>query len=263
MMNYVFIEYIFLVVTFILITGAGAISAICRFKQEISATKIPRFSNPTSFYPSSFFEEIFVKKDYAEINKLQKETEAFQTVATSKRPEKRKDEVYSISLSIRKLEQKYEACLERYLNASHDLDERKIKETQLKSKIELERRTIEKEKDVFLSYTGEYIRSFNFTRQNQGSDIFLTGISIPILLEILKWDINGVEDFLAILVEKPLMCLMIIAFWIILLHRIIKYHKNKRSMLEDMGRASEYDRVELMLYAFECALKNIDEKATS
>lgn len=88
---------------------------------------------------------------------------------------------------------------------------------------------------------------------------FLTGISIPILLETLKWEVNKTGDFFLALEEKPIMCLMSGAFIIIFFYRVLKYTKNKRSMLRSKRSTNLYDKAELMLYSFECALKNIEK----
>lgn len=234
-----------------------------RLKQDLFNSKLPRCSIPASFHPIFFFDEIFSLyegKDYEEISELQDDVEALQAAKVSMRPKKPEGKVYSVSQSIRKLEKKYEACLEHYLDAPKDSEARKKKITQLKNKIELGHRTIEKEKDVFLSSNGEYVRSFIFNRQNQLTDILLTGISIPIFLEALKWETKGIGNFLTTLIGHPLMCFLAIALWIVFMYRIVKYHKNKYSMLKDMSWAAEYDRAELMLCVFECALKNVEDR---
>lgn len=217
-----------------------------------------RKAHPASLYPNIFFNEVFSickEADINEIEKLQKEMAALQLNRTVENP---KSNVCSISKSTRLIVQEYEKCLQRYLADSRDSGEQNIAIERLKNKIELGHKTIEKEKEAFLSDNGENAVSFNFNRQNQLTDILLTGISIPILLETLKWDVNDIEDFIRTLNEKPILCFIAGAFLIIFLYRILKYTKNKRSMLKGMTQAVLYDKAELMLCSFECALKNIE-----
>lgn len=141
-----------------------------------------------------------------------------------------------------------------------DSEERKIIIERLKHKIELGYKTIEKEKEAFISDSGENTISFNFNRQNYFTDILLTGIMIPILLETLNWNAEELNDFMGTIAEKPIMGLLINIFLVIFLYRIMKYTKNKRSMLRGMKQTVLYIKAELMLSAFECALKNIDNE---
>lgn len=231
---------------------------LIKLQKDIYNTKISRKAHPTSLYPSLFFDEIFSlckKEDQQIIERLQKEIEALQPIRTRQNP---KYNISAISKAIRQIEQKYEECLRNYLTKSPDLEAQKIAIIQLKNKIELCHKTIEKEKEVFLSDNGESTVSFIFNTQNEFTDIFLTGISIPILLETLKWEVNKAEDFILALKEKPIMCFITGAFLITLFYRIFKYFKNKRSMLRSMNQTVLYDKAELMLCSFECAFKNMD-----
>lgn len=139
-----------------------------------------------------------------------------------------------------------------------NLEVQKIWIFRLKNKIELCHKTIEKEKEAFISDNGEPTVSFIFNTQNYFTDILLTGFSIPILLETLKWEVNKIEDFILALKEKPIMCFIAGFFLITLFYRILKYFKNKRSMLRGKNQTVLYYKAELLLCSFECALKNID-----
>lgn len=230
---------------------------------SVYTTKVSRKAGPSSLYPSMFFDEVFSsceENDRLIIEKLQKEIEALQPILNLT---KQKNNISSISESIRRIEQKYEECLKTYLTNPVNLKAQNNVIIQLKSKIELCHKAIEKEKEAFVSDNGESTVSFNFNTQNQFTDILLTGISIPILLETLKWEVNKIEDFLPALEEKPIMCFITGAFLITFFYRVLKYTKNKRSMLRSMRQTVLYDKAELMLYAFECALKNIEMKSSS
>lgn len=227
---------------------------LIKLQIDIFNTEVSRTAHPSSLYPSIFFDEVFSsceEKDWKIIEKLQNEILALQSRRT---PQNSNGNISAISEATRQIEQKYEECLKNYLKNTSNL--KMI--FQLKNKIELCHKTIEKEKSAFLSNNGETAVSFIFNTQNYFTDIFLTGFSIPILLETLKWEVNGVEDFMLALEEKPIMCIITGFFLITLFYRILKYFKNKRSMLRSMNQTVLYDKVELMLYSFECALKNID-----
>lgn len=231
---------------------------LIKLQIDIYNTEVSRKAHPSSLYPSIFFDEVFSlceEKDWQIIEKLQKEIAAIQLIRT---PQNHKSNISSISESVRQIEQKYEECLQNYLTNPMNSEAQNIAIIRLRNKIELCHKTIEKEKEAFLSDKGENTVSFNFNRQNQFTDIFLTGISIPILLEALKWEVNEIEDFILALKEKPIMCFITGAFLITLFYRILKYLKNKRSMLRGMNQTILYDKAELMLCSFECALKNID-----
>lgn len=60
--------------------------------------------------------------------------------------------------------------------------------------------------------------------------------------------------------EKPIMGSFINIFLVIFLYRIMKYTKNMRSMLKCMTQTVLYIKADLMLSAFKCALKNIDNE---
>lgn len=219
-----------------------------------------RKAYPPSLYPSSFFNEVFSSCEETDINQieeLQREIEALQLSLTPKNP---CNNIRSISQSTRDIEEKYEECLQNYLADFQDLEVRKIAIERLKNKIELSYKTIEKEKDAFISDNGENTISFNFNRQNYFTDILLTGIMIPILLETLNWNAEELSDFMGTVAEKPIMGSLINIFLVILLYRIMKYTKNKRSMLRGMKQTVLYIKADLMLSAFECALKNIDNE---
>ncbi len=217
-----------------------------------------RKAHPASLYPNFFFEEIFSlceEADRAEVEKLQKEIEA---VSLIRNPDEVEIHVRSISKSTINIGKKYEECLQNYLNIFQTPKERTIAIMRVKNKIELGYKAITEEKSAFLSDNGSDTISFIFNAQNRFTDIFLTGIAIPMLLEVLKWEISGIEDFIAIIDQKPVMCLMMYAFLIVFLYRVQKYFSNKRSMLRGMKQTTLYNKAELMLCAFECALKNID-----
>lgn len=244
--------------TFIFVTFAFFLVIYIKLQTDIYNDESSRKAHPTSLYPNVFFNEVFFtckEEDVNEIDKLQKEMVALQLNRTVENP---KSNVCSISKSTRLIVQEYEKCLQKYLADFQDLEERNIAIERLKNKIELGHKIIEKEKEAFLSDNGENTVSFNFNTQNQFTDIFLTGISIPILLETLKWEVNNIEDFILALNEKPILCFIAGTFLIIFLYRILKYTKNKRSMLRGMTQTVLYDKTELMLCSFECALKNID-----
>lgn len=260
--------YIFLVIytqfelsiftTFVLIAFMLFIILYYELRISVHNTEVSRKADPVSLYPSVFFDEIFSlcdKKDRLIIENLQKDIEALQPVRPLKN---QKYNIFSISESIKRIEQKYEECLKNYLTNPMNLKTQKTVMIRLKSKLELCHKAIEKEKEAFVSDNGQNTVSFNFNTQNQFTDILLTGISIPILLETLKWEVNNIEDFLLTLEEKPIMCLITGAFLITLFYRVLKYTINKRSMLKGMRQTVLYDKAELMLYSFECALKNIE-----
>lgn len=245
--------------TFVLIVFMLFLIRYIELQISVYTSKVSRKADPSSLYPSIFFDEVFSlceEKDLLIIEKLQKEVEALQPILSLTN---RKNNISSISESIRQIEQKYEECLKNYLTNPINVNAQKIAMIRLKSKLELCHKTIEKEKEAFVSNNGENTVSFNFTTQNQFTDIFLTGISIPILLETLKWEVNKIEDFLLALEEKPIMCFMTGAFLFTFFYRVLKYTKNKRSMLRGMRQTVLYDKAELMLYSFECALKNIEK----
>lgn len=247
-----------LLLTFIFITFAFFLVIFIKLQTDIYNDELSRKAHPTSLYPNIFFNEVFSickEEDANEIDKLQKEMAALQLNRTV---QNFKNNVGSISKSTRLIVQEYEKCLQRYLADFQNSEERNIAIERLKNKIELGHKTIEKEKEAFLSDNGENTVSFNFNRQNQLTDILLTGISIPVLLETLKWEVNDIEDFILALNEKPILCYIAGIFLIIFLYRILKYTKNKRSMLRGMTQTILYDKAELMLYSFECALKNIE-----
>lgn len=235
-------------------------SIIIKLHIDIIKDQSSRKAYPPSLYPNFFFSEVFSSCEETNVNKieeLQREIEALQLTLT---PENPNNNVRSISKSTRDIEEKYEECLQNYLAVFQDSEERKIIIERLKHKIELGYKTIEKEKEAFISDNGENTISFNFNRQNYFTDILLTGIMIPILLETLNWNAEELNDFMGTIAEKPIMGPLINIFLVIFLYRIMKYTKNKRSMLRGMKQTVLYIKAELMLSAFECALKNIENE---
>ncbi len=244
--------------TFIFVAFALFLLIYIKLQTDIYNNGASRKAHPTSLYPNIFFNEVFSICKEEDVNEIEKLQEDMVSLQLNRTVENSKSNVCSISKSTRLIVQEYEKCLQRYLADFQNSEEQNIAIERLKNKIELGHKTIEKEKEAFLSDNGENTVSFNFNTQNQFTDIFLTGISIPILLETLKWEVNNIEDFILALNEKPILCFIAGAFLIIVLYRILKYTKNKRSMLRCMKQTVLYDKAELMLCSFECALKNIE-----
>lgn len=214
-------------------------------------------AHPASLYPSFFFDEVFSscnEEDRAKVATLQDNVVALQHTSSTDSP------IGLVSQSIKDIEKKYEECLSSYLS-NFQASEKTRRVLQLRNKIDLGHKVIEKEKDAFLSDNGNTVSSFLFNRQNHLTDILLTSICIPLILEILKWDVKNVNDFAITMEEKPMLLIVFVIFWIIVLYRIMKYFKNKRSMLNSMRQTVLYDKAELMLCTFECAFKDIEKNA--
>lgn len=130
-------------------------SIILKLQIDIINDQSSRKAYPSSLYPNFFFSEVFSSCEETDINRikeLQREIEALQLTLA---PENPNSNVRSISKSTRNIEEKYEKCLQNYLADFQDSEERKTVIERLKHKLELGYKTIEKEKEAFISDNSE------------------------------------------------------------------------------------------------------------
>ncbi len=115
------------------------------------------------------------------------------------------------------------------------------------------RKTIAVEKNAFLVDNGDYARNFNFTIQNEITNLVLTGITIPTILSLLH-NPDETRNMIDVITSNRALQVYIFTFVVVAAYRILKYYHNKKSMLSCFHVEKGYDKAELLLDCFEAAL---------
>lgn len=98
---------------------------------------------------------------------------------------------------------------------------------------------------------GQDSAKFVLNRQNKFTDVVLISIGVPLLMEVLRENINSIGDVWDVLSGN--MFVLTSAFVMVLAYRIMKYEKNKLSMIRTNTRLALYHKMEILLDVFECA----------
>ena len=230
-------KYKTLTILLISVTGVQIFVAIILWLFTINEYS-PRMAGVELLYPSSFFKCLAgngdIKKLEAHVVVLQKycqSDEGFKPIANAVKDLKR---VYGLTIS--------EFCM----------SDSKTSSESIKSDIVLLKNIIAEERDSFIVTNGSSAESFILNRQNKFTDILLTGIGVPILIEVIKSNIASMADIWYVLWGdlRILTCI----FLAVLAYRIMKYYKNKLSIIRSSTRIVLYQKVGLLVDIFEHAL---------
>ena len=117
------------------------------------------------------------------------------------------------------------------------------------------KKIVVEERTSFLTTNGAAVSTFTLDRQNKLTDVILISIAVPILVDAVKK--KSSEEVIAGVSKEGFIQSMFSVFIIILAYRIMKYMKNKRSMLRSNRRLVIYQKTELLLDVFIDALEEI------
>lgn len=126
----------------------------------------------------------------------------------------------------------------------------------IQNRIALCHKAIICEKESFLTDNGDKTTDFIFNRQNDFTNLMLTGVTIPMLIGAVDLGASSIEELTRSFLTNPV---LLGCFSIILIlgsYRLYKYSRNKRSMLRSMGNSIKYTKAELILCIFENAVEN-------
>lgn len=206
----------------------------------------PRTAGIELLYPSVFFAEVFKKTEI--VGSLEQKVIAIQKHTEGD------DGFEPIVESIRELRGVYRDSIKEWLGGNQSSNRIDI----LKSDISLSRKILIEEKDSFLETNGNAATSFIFNRQNYLTDVILTGMGVPLLMEILKKNIDSMGDVWGILWND--IPILASGFIMVFVYRVMKYQKNKLSMIRTSTRVAMYQKVGLLLDIFEVALNDTERE---
>lgn len=213
----------------------------------------PRVSGIQQLIPSKYFDGVFKNGDETKaiIHKLEDGIIALQKTT------QREDRYKPIGDCIKELSQSYQLiiykCIVDNNDSIGDVNTERLFES-VKRNILLLRRTLKEETEGFLSTNGPDSAEFVMNRQNKFTDVVLVGIGVPLLIEILKNNNNSIWDVWSILSGE--LCVLTSILVMVLSYRIMKYEKNKLSMVRTNTRRALYHKAGLLLDIFENALES-------
>lgn len=205
-------------------------------------------------YPERHFEYILKTEE----DKIDLRAVTLRNDITKKHRLKPKEELKtSTAIKIQELKGIYIECIKRYINSVSNERDKKTEFRKIQNQIDLLRDMIKKERDSFLIDNGDSTVSFIFNRQNLSTDLFLTGLAIPMLLNVFEGQPSSIYDMLTILFSNEVNCLFTCVFLWVLSYRIMKYAKNKKSMINSNQDVIAFNKADLVLTTFENALHEV------
>ncbi len=237
---------LFFTLLFVFIAAGASIS----LSYKIRKLPINKTLEPITVYPDKYFNYVFdnVEREISlRIIELQNKVVCSADHFSSDIPSP------SIAISIQELEKEYANCISYYLNQFHDSSALKQEISMMKNRIQLLKDIVQSERNGFLVNNGNDTIDFNFNRQNYFTDIFLTGLAIPMLIKILD---TCPHHLGATIVGNNIIFTLLCAFMILLFYRLFKYYKNKSSMRTSHTSVVMFYKLDLLISIFETAFAN-------
>lgn len=154
-----------------------------------------------------------------------------------------------ISIASRNLMKDYIMWLQQNLKNSKKRDEIISK---LSRRINVCKDAIKYEREAMTAESGSKQSDFVFTKQNVFSDLLLTSMLLPVVMEAIKS--NEVSNLSCVWIENQSFRCFSTAFVVVLFYKVVKYYQNKRSMLRDNHRIALYYKSDFLLSIFEQSL---------
>lgn len=222
--------------------------------KEIRRLPLIHEKNPESLFPYQFLYFIFKNDDQGKerIATLQQE------ILVQCTPQKRNNMQKSItSNSILDLQFNYKEHIHRYIYSIDDPDSRQSEIKNIQNKIDLLKNVIHQVKESYSINNGSDTIDFIFNRQNFLTDLFFTGIEIPLIVAVIKSHPSSIKSLIVTVYNNSITCILACMFITILFYRIAKYIQNKFSMINSKQTLAKYNIVTIAVMAFESALNDI------